>query len=222
MAIKDKDGNVFKLKGPNPLMKTQEPWDKKYIKLINFDKISNLIEMIDLKNPIREMEEKIPDISKLMQQTKILEKEKEDFENLTATPPSPIVVEVIKDESEVLKTPEIEESIPTMHTTLFSKLYEQKKIDFLAVDVKEKVFTDKLYGDTYSKTEFSNKIEFSGVITEETDFEMEFWTQTKINIKSILYPKNKQKRWWQVRQTQEKTGGFLVSCVLSVLNPSFD
>ena len=35
MGIKDKDGNVYKLRGPNPIMNKQDQWDKSKIKLIN-------------------------------------------------------------------------------------------------------------------------------------------------------------------------------------------
>ena len=35
MAIKDKDGNVYKLRGPNPLVKNRSDWDRSKMKLIN-------------------------------------------------------------------------------------------------------------------------------------------------------------------------------------------
>lgn len=35
MPIKDTDGNVVRLRGPNPLMKDQEVWDKSKLTLIN-------------------------------------------------------------------------------------------------------------------------------------------------------------------------------------------
>lgn len=36
MAIRDSQGNVYKISGPNPLMKAQNFWDRKKITLINF------------------------------------------------------------------------------------------------------------------------------------------------------------------------------------------
>jgi len=66
MVIKNRDGTVFKLKGPNPLMKSQEIWDKHSIKLINFNNKELFVE-IDSKNPIKEFEEDIPDITKAME-----------------------------------------------------------------------------------------------------------------------------------------------------------
>lgn len=35
MAIKDRDGNVYKLRGPNPLVKDMSDWNKDAVKLIN-------------------------------------------------------------------------------------------------------------------------------------------------------------------------------------------
>ena len=37
MAIKDRDGKVYKLRGPNPLMKDQREWDKRRTKFFNLD-----------------------------------------------------------------------------------------------------------------------------------------------------------------------------------------
>ena len=35
MVIVDKKGEVYKLRGPNPLMSTQQEWDKSKMRLIN-------------------------------------------------------------------------------------------------------------------------------------------------------------------------------------------
>ena len=44
MAITDKDGKVYKLQGPNPLMKDQDKWDMNDIVLHNFKWGSEVIE----------------------------------------------------------------------------------------------------------------------------------------------------------------------------------
>ncbi len=178
MAIKDRDGNIYKLKGPNPLMKTQDVWDKKHIKLINFDTKNETIEE-DPKNPVKEFEEQIPDISKIMAE------------------PEP----------------------PTSED--FTKLFERRKVSFLAVQAVEKTYRDELYGSSYSKTEFSEKLNFYGIVTEDSDFTLTFWSMQEVGVGSIVYPKNDNKRWWLVQQVAEKSGGHLHSCVLSDLNPSF-
>ncbi len=197
MVIKNRDGTVFKLNGPNPLMKSQEVWDKHSIKLINFDNKELFVE-IDSKNPIKEFEEDIPDITKAM--------EKVVKEIKLATTEEPKIEEKIEDK---------------VFSNDFLKLYEKNKIAFLGVETIDRSYKDDLYGDSYSKTEFSEKIDFHGVIFDKNDFRLSFWSMQKINLKSIVYPKDETKRWWQVQDCRPRSGGFEHTCVLSALNPDF-
>ena len=197
MVIKNRDGTVFKLKGPNPLMKSQEIWDKHSIKLINFNNKELFVE-IDSKNPIKEFEEDIPDI------TKAMEKVVKNIEAVT------------------VEEPKVEEQIEEkVFSNDFLKLYDKKKISFLGVETFDKLYKDDLYGDSYSKTEFSERINFHGVIIDQNDFNLSFWSMQKINLKSVVYPKNETKRWWQVQSCSPISGGFKHVCVTSTLNPDF-
>jgi len=56
MAIKDKDGNVYKLRGPNPLVKNKSDWDSSKIKLINFDHLKEEI--------VKDIEKKLNNVKK--------------------------------------------------------------------------------------------------------------------------------------------------------------
>lgn len=67
MAIKDKNGNVFKLRGPNPILEKQEIWDKSQVKLINITQEELVVE--DEKNPIEQFKEEyqVPDIAEIIE-----------------------------------------------------------------------------------------------------------------------------------------------------------
>jgi len=83
---------------------------------------------------------------------------------------------------------------------------------------------DKTYGQRYAtlRTDFGNKFVFEAVMLEEQDLAIQFWTTCQqVTVGSILYPMNKDKRWWKVRDREPKTGGLLMTAVITDFNPSF-
>lgn len=50
MAILDKDGKIYRIPSPNPMMKNQEFWDYSKLKLINFNKSKK--EIVNIEVPI--------------------------------------------------------------------------------------------------------------------------------------------------------------------------
>ena len=90
----------------------------------------------------------------------------------------------------------------------------------LPTKVESKV--DSLYDEVRKTISYDTPFVLEIVITEETDFNFECWTTVKnIDFGSILYPKNKMKRWWSVSHLEEKSGGFLIKCVISPYQPAF-
>jgi len=90
----------------------------------------------------------------------------------------------------------------------------------LPTKVESKV--DSLYDEVRKTISYDTPFVLEIVITEETDINFECWTTVKnIDFGSILYPKNKMKRWWKVSHLEEKSGGFLVKCVISPYQPAF-
>ncbi len=61
MAIKDKDGTVYKLRGPNPIMTAQKKWDESKIVYYNMEKWT----------PIKDVDEKIQSIKPVLEPTKL-------------------------------------------------------------------------------------------------------------------------------------------------------
>lgn len=84
---------------------------------------------------------------------------------------------------------------------------------------------DKTYGQKYAtlRPDYGNKFVFEAVMIEEQDLAIQFWTTCQqVTAGSILYPMNKDKRWWKVKESVPKTGGLLMTAVLTDFNPSFE
>lgn len=202
MGIKDKDGKVYKLRGPNPIMKTQDFWDQKHVKLINFGWQSTTVS--DERNPVKKFVEdyEIPDIGDLLEPEE---------------PPKPEEPEEVPDPEpeELQQSPEPEFSTQTL------KLLDKHKTMFHCVLAREVAVRDDLYGETYTRVTYGDKIHIPAVITHQDDLSMEFWSTKQIPNNSIVYPQDRTKRWWKVKASYPKTGGHVMSAIVSDVNPSF-
>lgn len=205
MAIKDKNGNVVKLVGPNPLMRTQDAWDSKNVELINFGWEPTVV--VDKRNSIKKFKSdyNIPDIANIMNSQK--EEFEEDLEELEELSVDEIV------EKEIVHKPE--ESL--LNTTEL----DRHKVSFLCVLAQKTTVNDELYGDSYTRIVYGNKSQFPAIIIEQTDVSLEFWTEVNISVNSIVYPQDNSKRWWRVKSFFEKSGGSVVTAIISDVNPDF-
>lgn len=68
MAIRDKEGNIYVLQGPNPIMDKQSPWDKSKIILINM-KCDSCVTFEDVNSMRRLVREKVFNIGDLLPET---------------------------------------------------------------------------------------------------------------------------------------------------------
>jgi hypothetical protein len=87
---------------------------------------------------------------------------------------------------------------------------------------------DELYGETYTRTKWGEKTTFEGVIIDEADLGIQFWTTYGVTKGSIVYPARyadgrplREHRWWKVRGSEPKENGLLVAAVPSEVQPSF-
>lgn len=212
MAIKDKDGNVYRLRGPNPVMRTQEQWDTSKVHLINIGGKEETVS--DDNNPIKEFEENVLDIGKELnlQATKSVSAQKflEEINELEPVTPE-IVVEIKKEEPVSLK---VDENI--------AKIFKQRGVVFFcAPAVGKKKYQDDLYATSYETTVYGDKLMFDAVLIEESDLQMQMWAIREIQPDSIVYQKGIGQRWWRITKCQNKSGGFLLSGVPSDVNPDF-
>jgi hypothetical protein len=225
MPIKDKDGNVYRLRGPNPVMKTQDQWDKNKVKLINFDFEEEIVsgEKNDLLKKVlnKPTEENVLVLGTSVKETPIEVK-----------PPEPVKIPEIQP-LEPVKIPEpvsIKAPIPQSNDSKTSgeapDIYDnneltQHKVQIYCLPIFEKLVKDELYGDSYILTSYGTKFHFEGIVVEEEDLYCTCWSERKIPSKAIIYPRNQSRRWWQVQSVEPERDGYLIHAAPTQENPDF-
>ena len=221
MAIKDKDGSTYKLKGFNPIMRDQQDWNKSKMQLINMG--STKVEIIkDKKNPIKKFKKdfNVVDIGEELDlfkgpepsKTKVVKAE-EFIQDINSTEEP-----IIKPESVV--KPEVVLNVD--HHT--ANIIKQRGVEYYcAPSIGTKEHKDELYGSSYSTTKYGESYLFDAVVIDQSDLELQFWCVRHLGKDSIVYKKVRQggERWWRVLKIEEKTGGYLVSASVSDSNPDF-
>lgn len=211
MTILNKDGNVYVVKGPNPLTKKQQNWEKNQLTFHNF-------EWEDINFNYKN-KEKISKPTKKKEEKKEIVEEEPFVEPIKETP-KPIKQEEDEKDFELpyIKYKVLSHCLPT--------IVENKK--------------DSFYGESWKKIKYGKKIIFPLVVIESTDLTFDFWTSDpneKINVKSIIYPfayevhdsqsgsYNKvpydEYRWWKIISKEEKEGGWFFRSVPSEVQPDF-
>jgi hypothetical protein len=211
MAIKKKDGSVYILEGPNPLVKTQTPWEVEKLVFHNF-----------------EWQETVFSFKKKAPKTE----EKARAEEKPAVAPQPAPPPIPKEAPPPEPAPEDERK--------FDLPYIKYKVLSYCLPAKVKTQTDNLYGESWSKTSYGKKFVFPCVVINSTDFNLQFWTSdpsSQITEKSVIYPFSyevhneetdsydkvpyDEYRWWRITARQEKEGGWLFDTTPSDFQPDF-
>lgn len=214
MAIKNKDGSPYKLRGPNPLMNEQNQdgdfvlhnmsW--KDIEIPDLEERRDLNKNFKKKNdpkPATKTEfkpEPIPEVSKIL--------EPEPEPEIKPTPePEPIL------EPEPEPPPEVKTITNTVDVWCLPAIYEGSRIKYL------------------------EKVMFQAVIVSNNGLQLIFWTNIDLAKKgSIIFPFRNSEggtygeySWWKVSQVigpdkderLKESGGLLHVCVPSELTPNF-
>lgn len=235
MPIKDKDGSVYKLRGPNPLLKEQADWDTSSIKLINLGWKSEVVS--DVRNPIKEAKKNSRDIGEelgLTENPKTKAVPARDFIKEIAEPPvkkEPVKVPVKEPEPEPEPEIEIEvvyeepsESVELNVDPNLARILKERGVEYhCAPAVGEKTHTDDLYGTSYKTTVFGEAYIFDAIVIDESDLQLQFWCVKPINKDSVIYRRIKEggERHWRVSHVEPRTGGWLAMAMISDLNPDF-
>lgn len=221
MVIKNKDGTVYKVRSPNPIMMTQEVWDKFTVHNMNFD--ADTVNNKEAVKPVSKKidfgvsttikkEEKVelpkippPEPPKVVQNNKIQEFIIPDFKK---PEPSP---EPKKEDPDVLRPSSINEKL---------KNYRKDVMHCMLAETKEII--DPLYDDKTVKVNFTRTFVFENIIIQESDMELIFWSHLDFLTKnSIVYPKNDGRRWWKISSIRSAPEGSFFSCVPTSTQPSF-
>ena len=189
--LKNKDGTPYKLSSPNPLVKDQL-WQELVLHNWNWNYIDTDIAKPEPIQPTPEPEpELVPEPEP--------ELAPEELEPEPELAPEELVPE-----------PE-EEFIP-----IISSLKGERKL------LKNMVLVHCL-----PKT--GKKFSFEAVILKRGDFGIIFWAPIQIETGSIIYPSvyidgNRSYgdfQWWKVDKTEPKNQGFLISGMISDIQPDF-
>jgi hypothetical protein len=220
MAIKDRDGNVYKLRGPNPLCKDRSDWDKTKIKLINLKDIKTEI-IHDENNPLKKAKQNIVNISERLGLF-------EGPEESKIIPPQEFMEEAA---AVAIEEPLIENSFnsPTPGVTInvnenVARILQERGVECHCVPViGYKKIVDDLYGSSYSTPKYGTQFLFDAIIIDQSDLQLQIWCIKELTKDSIIHRKNKQggERWWRVTDIEPKTGGFLCLASISDVNPDF-
>lgn len=207
MALYNSDGTIYKLSGPNPVMKSQELWNGFELhnmswqeeKAEDVNKVKPMETDFNVKNLfLSELEQTKPEI-KVVETRPEPKEESQEIERK---------VVVIADKKDISESSDSLDSIEKVFIhCLPAKLRERK---------------DSLYGDSYNTIQYGKPTSFEGVVLKQEDLFVEIWTDVEISIGSILYPKENYKRWWRVQEKESKVKGWLLVATPSDYQPSFD
>jgi len=221
MAIKNKEGKVYKLRGPNPIMKDQNKWDIDKLKFENMGWNSEIV--TDERNPIQKFKTdfNVVDIG-------------EELGLVEAPEASTAVVkpqEFIKEvQEEPVAVPEPVEAKPEEDQVVLNvdpqlaKIIKERGVEYYCAPViGKKEHVDDLYDNSYFTVQYGTKFVFDAVVVEESDLELQFWCVRPVTVDSIVFRKVKMKgqRWWRIVDIEPKTGGYLCRAITSDTNPDF-
>lgn len=220
MAIFTKDGKVYIVEGPNPLVQKQVSWDPS--KLVFHNLYWQEINQEQSKG-IRKTERKtsIPIIEPIAPKEEVV------------TPQTQPTIE------EPIQTTE-----ETTHTTeeprVFDLPYIKYKVLCHCLPAKVEQRTDNLYGESWGRIKYASKFVFPCVVISSSDLEFEFWTsdpRNQISEKSVVYPFSYEVhnqvtdsydkvpyddyRWWRISSKESKEGGWLFKSTPSDFQPDF-
>jgi hypothetical protein len=202
MTLYNKDGTVYKLDGPNPVMKNQDVWSDFTIHNMNWKSEVQPDKGAKLPRP----------------QKKEVKTQSESFvEELESTKVTkqPDQEQVPKEEERVVESEPID-----YDKSVISEEIVKTFIHCLPATTIEK--KDSLYGDVSSRVQYNNKTSFEAVILNQTDMSIEMWSEVVFQKGSILYPKNGDKRWWRIQNYYPKLGGHVIQAVPSLEQPYFE
>ena len=248
MVILHKDGKVYRLESPNPLVKTQESWSDKNLIFHNFN-----WEEIKLKNGIPSSVKKV--------KTDMTTTKLENFgDSYVSTIDHPVSEELPKEikypiSEEIYETKESEEvqnnktiveiesqSIESQDNeeVEYQLPYIKYKVLAHCLPAKIEIKSDNFYGETWQRVKYGKKIVIPFIMISSNDFAIEFWTsdpKNQIEEKSIIYPfcyevhnaetdkydrvPFDEYRWWKVTTKEPKEKGWLFQATPSDFQPDF-
>jgi hypothetical protein len=207
MAIRDKDGQVYQLHGPNPLMNTQDHWDQKSTFVINF-RPDNVVTQNDDYTWEKELQKEF-NIRDLAQELGL--DQPGEIKGVLINPR-----EFVNELADQTEEPEV---IQVTQET--AKVIEKNQAIFHCVPVIETTMVDKLYGTPRKRRSYGERFSFDGVLMGHDDLQIVFWAIKEVPLQSVVYQQG-EARWWRITERNAQDKGFVYSGVVSEVNPSFN
>jgi len=216
MALKNRDGTPYKLRGPNPMMKNQEVWDGFQTHNMKFtgETAVDDRETTPLESDFNLRDDFAQDLADTRPDINVVEK-----------PPVPVAEEPRPEPVVVEKRFVPEPEQPRQKSTV----PDRNKVFMWCLPATMRDRRDGMYGSKYQTIQYGKPFSCEGVIVEEGDMHIVVWTTVKeVTTGSILYPKKRAEgkpdaqRWWRVQDITEKNGGFVMTGYPSDHTPSFD
>ena len=225
MSIKNKDGSVYRLRGPNPIMRSQDVWEGFEIHNMNFESQTENNNLPQIKKtnkinlgqvtiaPVEQPSESIKVDTPIYHEPVVNTPEQPDIVKVDVVPPPPPSNPFVKSQ---------EEEHIIRPTKINEKLLQYRKTILHCLPAKVKTVIDDLYMDRSFKVSYGQKFTFEVIIVDETDLSIVFWTHLE-NVErfSIIYPQNNEKRWWKVDSVKSAPEGFFLRCLPSDDQPAF-
>ena len=196
MVLRNKDGSVYRLRGPNLLLKDQNSWNKykthnmKWNPVVQEDTIK--VEPLNTDFTIKD---------KFIDELQLNIPSKEEEKNK----PEPVI------QKKSVTVPEKEKKDDGL----------QKSFVYCLPAIIQKK-RDTLYDEEFMSISYGDPFSFEAVITEEYDLCLNFWTTMEMEKESVIFPKTNFKRWWKIVGREQKTGGYLYVCCPSSYQPHFE
>lgn len=216
MALKRKDGSVYKLRSPNKLMKRQDLWiNDEILTIHNFDQLSPItleIDEVAVNPPSPE-----PEFSETESANN--ETTPNDIPEYYQPPVDMSISPVAIDKS----IPQELESKEILQPENRSQFRESQRLTMYCLPVITISSKDDLYEEEVVAAKYGNPFKFQASIVNNTDFRILYWTTvTQVTETSIIFHPER-KRWWSVQSINSDPSGdgFILTCIPSRLKPSF-
>lgn len=230
MAIFTKDGKMYIVEGPNPLVEKQASWERSKLVFHNFE---------------------WEDISQKASRTATAQKIQKDRSPVippAEPPPLAQSVAATNEPEDEVATAE-EEPTPPQPEPEAKEEAEQREFDLpyikykvlchcLPAKIEQR--NDSFYGESWGRIKYGKKFVFPCVVVSSGDLTLEFWTsdpKEQMSEKSIVYPFSYEVhnhntdsydrvpyddyRWWRISHKEKKEGGWLFRANPSDFQPDF-
>ena len=221
--IKDKNGNIYVLEGPNKLAEGQCSWNMDSLEFYNLkwdDIYFNKNAQPSTKNSLN---------STIGQEVRYPAPVKEPL-----VQPAPVQSAPVQEERETSSNDKDSKWSDYKFPLL------KRKVLMHCLPAIIKTGQDNLYGEKWIKVSYGEKFIFPSVVTKNSDLSLEFWTtdpNNKLENKSIIFPfcyevynprtsnydrvPYDENRWWKISEKVSKDIGWLFTAVPSQDNPDF-